>query len=225
MGRFYTLILVLLLLNPLKASADMVDTNNGLCTRPRDGLIGNYVSSLFYCLNYNRSNSRYVFFDGVETIYINPSSPKGIFNWGRWLPISDICPPGHELDRITGKCNDTLPKPEKNLGTTQCKRVGFTATGNPINQGTGNKLQLETDYTAPGLSPLAFQRYYNSTPIAISNRMGINWQFSYARSINVIDTQNAKVIRDDGKAYQFRKIYDVWLADLDVMDKLTELTT
>ncbi|MFA5982408.1 MAG: DUF6531 domain-containing protein [Methylococcaceae bacterium] len=95
--------------------------------------------------------------------------------------------------------------------------------GNPINQGTGNKLQLEVDYGPTGISPLLFNRYYNNTATSVPNIIGNHWQYSYARSIKAINDKNAKAIRDDSKTYSFRKIYDEWVGELDITDSLTEL--
>jgi len=51
----------------------------------------------------------------------------------------------------------------KNLGNS-CPPKGECRTDHPINIGAANKFRAETDYRAPGTSPLAFVRYYNSFP-------------------------------------------------------------
>ena len=50
---------------------------------------------------------------------------------------------------------------------------------NPINGGTGNKYQLETDYEGVGLHPLVFQRYFNSTDTQ-AGALGKKWGHSYS---------------------------------------------
>lgn len=53
-------------------------------------------------------------------------------------------------------CYRNTLDPVKNAGPP-CPRCG-----NPINPGTGNKYEKETDYVGPGIYPLTFVRHYNS---------------------------------------------------------------
>jgi hypothetical protein len=50
---------------------------------------------------------------------------------------------------------------------------------NPINGGTSNKVQLETDYQGDGIYPLVFQRHYNSKATETS-AVGNYWRSSYS---------------------------------------------
>ncbi|MDZ4152041.1 MAG: DUF6531 domain-containing protein, partial [Methylicorpusculum sp.] len=69
---------------------------------------------------------------------------------------------------------------EKNLGQLAC---GAVSGGNPINIGTGNKYQLESDYQGAGDFPLVFERTYNSNKSTFSERFGASsgWRHSYER--------------------------------------------
>jgi YD repeat-containing protein len=57
--------------------------------------------------------------------------------------------------------------------------------GNPINFGLGRKVQIETDYAAPGDSRLSFQRYYEVHVSAtyVSSRIGRDWNHSFNRAL------------------------------------------
>lgn len=116
--------------------------------------------------------------------------------------IAATCPSDSTNDFNTDSCR--LPViPEKNLGTTKCNNVGFSPTGNPINQGTGKKLQIETDLTSTSLSLLNFQRFYNSVPPSSRNFIGNNWQHTYSQLIIPIADTEVNVIKNDGKTYSF----------------------
>ncbi|HSD70041.1 MAG TPA: DUF6531 domain-containing protein, partial [Woeseiaceae bacterium] len=76
-----------------------------------------------------------------------------------------ICPEGYQFggsipDRYCYR-NDSDVDMGKNLGCPD-KTLGQCVAGNPINTGTGNKYQVETDFTGTGENPLVFRRYYNS---------------------------------------------------------------
>ncbi len=82
----------------------------------------------------------------------------------RWRDA--ICPDGYKMksgaypDRYCYR-NDNQSELGKDLGCP-VKNEGSCSVGNPINAGTGNKYQVEKDYTGTGPNPLSFQRFYNS---------------------------------------------------------------
>jgi YD repeat-containing protein len=113
----------------------------------------------------------------------------------------------------------------KNLGACPLGACSFDMmTGNPVNTGTGNKYQVETDYTGSGPFPLSFKRYYNSDVGALTSRIGTQWRHSYDRVVKVIDPTTVAVVMADGKTYQFTLNAGQWTPDADVVDRLEELT-
>ena len=112
---------------------------------------------------------------------IPPPDWRGEVGWSNW---GEFCNLGPGWDWGTnGQCvlniPDTQPNPDKNNGD-KCSGVG-----NPIDPGTGNKFQLETDYIANDGSDLVFRRAYNSSPdtvyrkyysnCAASGPLGTSW--------------------------------------------------
>ena len=91
--------------------------------------------------------------------------------------------------------------------------------GNPIMPGTGNKLQVETDYVGSGSFPIVYTRTYNSLAT-----LGSGWRDSYARSIKVVKSPlitTPTAIRGDGKAWTFRMVAGYWASDGDVNARLS----
>ena len=90
------------------------------------------------------------------------------------------------------------PETRKNLGQPE-----FCPVGNPINQATGNKFQVETDYVSPVSGGLTLQRYYNSrTPTHGS--LGTHWQSTYDRRLDTrYQESTLTMIRADGKHHVF----------------------
>lgn len=82
--------------------------------------------------------------------------------------------------------------------------------GNPINSGTGNKLQVETDIPANGL--LGFVRYYNSAITAFTHAFGQHWTNTYTRRVQnrPDDPNTALVLRPDGQANKFVFANGAW---------------
>lgn len=96
--------------------------------------------------------------------------------------------------------------------------------GNPINIGTGNKFQLESDYQGAGDVPLVFERSYNSDAATVSERLGTDsgWRHSYERSItSAANSSLATAYRADGSAYDFTLTGNNWLPAADVNLKLS----
>ncbi|MDD1620175.1 MAG: DUF6531 domain-containing protein, partial [Methylococcaceae bacterium] len=110
--------------------------------------------------------------------------------------------------------------PLKNTGQPSCP----LSAGNPINIGTGNKYQPETDYQGGGDFPLTFECVYNSDTSTFSEGFGTasGWRHSYERSI--VSTANTSLVvayRHDGRAYNFSLVGSGWLPVADVNLRLS----
>src|SRR5258706_16008507 len=84
-----------------------------------------------------------------------------------------------------GRCRVLSPK---DLGEPckQCKKPCPTC-GNPINTGTGNKYQAETDLNAAVAGGLSLKRYYNSgRESPLTKVFGGFWQHNYSRKVFVL---------------------------------------
>jgi len=94
---------------------------------------------------------------------------------------------------------------------------------NPINAGTGNKWQHETDLSGGPLG-LAFDRYYNASTTTAPSSLGAGWSHAYSRSSTIQGAGSwVTVRRNDGKTYNFQLSAGLWVADADVPDHLEEL--
>jgi YD repeat-containing protein len=117
----------------------------------------------------------------------------------------------------TGKCEIS---PKSNGGSICPNNIDH---GNPINAGSGNKWQHETDLTG-GAFGLTFDRYYNASTTANSSNIGAGWSHAYTRNSTVLSTGTWVTIRrNDGKEYNFQLSAGLWVTDVDVPDRLEEL--
>lgn len=92
--------------------------------------------------------------------------------------------------------------------------------GNPINAGTANKYQLETDYAGRGPFPLVFDRHYNSQS-TLSGELGANWT-AYAKLTN-IGASSLNAQRPSGRILRFSLANGLWKPDADITDKIEKL--
>jgi YD repeat-containing protein len=82
-------------------------------------------------------------------------------------------------------------------GPVACNVAPGTVQGDPIQVGTGNSYQVETDYTGAGNFPIVVKRHYNSED-------GV-WRFSYTRGLDVVpdlgvlDPRIVTAVRDTGR--------------------------
>jgi RHS repeat-associated protein len=112
----------------------------------------------------------------------------------------------------------------KNQGPQNCQ-------GNPINAGTGNKFQSESDYATTGSTTLAITRSYNSitslnpTTEALGQPFGRHWRGTYSRAV-VENNQSRVVYRPDGRAfnYAFDSSAQRWQSDADITSALVQLS-
>ena len=106
----------------------------------------------------------------------------------------------------------------KNLGDCACSVASAgTAEGNPINAGTGNKYQAETDYTGGPATGLSLTRAYNSLDAA-SSAFGTKWHSTWHRgAIVAAGGSTVTVTRADGRQELFTKnAAGAYVADADV---------
>jgi len=101
------------------------------------------------------------------------------------------------------------------------KPICAQAQGNPINAGTGNKVQEEVDYTGTGPFPLQLTRTYNSQ---ITNGIGsgVGWRSHYGTRVLTPNATTVWLSRPDGKQYTYTLTGGIWTADADVTDKLVQ---
>jgi RHS repeat-associated protein len=119
---------------------------------------------------------------------------------------------------------DPVPAPDKSLGSNEnTKGTPNICCGNPINTGTGNKFQTESDYAGTDL--LKFVRYYNSAPTAPTNLLGSHWTNTYTRRVDYLASAPSVAVlrRPDGSGFTYNLISGIWTADADVVAKLVQL--
>jgi RHS repeat-associated protein len=110
--------------------------------------------------------------------------------------------------------------PPKNLGKPNC------CEGNPVNPGTGNKLQIESDYAGAPNIHLEFRRYYNSQDASPRGTLGYNWHSTYHRGLTPPSASgnSVQITRADGRVDTFtRNSAGAWQADPDVTSRLSEV--
>ena len=106
----------------------------------------------------------------------------------------------------------------KNLGCP-AKSTGQCTAGNPINIGTGNKYQAESDFAGVGPNPLRFQRYYNSHAALSDSPNGFH-RFNYGNSASPVrafldpeQKGNAKAMAIDSIGVNWRHTYQRGVVD------------
>ncbi|MGH9696230.1 MAG: DUF6531 domain-containing protein, partial [Bryobacteraceae bacterium] len=104
----------------------------------------------------------------------------------------------------------------------------------PVQPGTGNKLQVETDYRGSGPLALIFTRVYNSAyKLNDYNRtsgdpLGLNWSGNYFRSLDLTNSSNGSppgilAQRPNGQMLYFRLSGSAWVPDADITDTFERL--
>lgn len=112
----------------------------------------------------------------------------------------------------------------KSLGDPCCNAVG-----NPINAGTGNKYQKETDFNLS--EELQLVRYYNSSEQRIDAYFGDSWRHTYDRRMDYASgnredgsfVESAVFIRQDGKILSFFREDGHWIPETGVQDRLVDI--
>jgi YD repeat-containing protein len=151
--------------------------------------------------------------DGVETVV-------GLNDGSTYLSADPSCSiEGSSYAACAYNPNNVLI--DKNIGDPSCD----CDVGNPLNITTGGKLQPEADYLGTGGVALNMRRTYNSNSIR-NGRYGARWTGTYTSFI-VFDSTYPNVVnvrRDSGKEFTFTASGSTYVADGDVMDKLTRQT-
>ena len=115
----------------------------------------------------------------------------------------------------------------KNLGNCACSATNAgAAAGNPINAGTGNKYQTETDFIGGPATGLSLTRAYNSLDAA-SSAFGSKWHSTWHRgAIAAAGGSTVTVTRADGRQELFTKNgAGAYVADADVTSVLSAQPT
>ena len=96
---------------------------------------------------------------------------------------------------------------------------------NPINAATGNKFQIETDFTAASNTGLGLTRYYNSQDTT-SSAFGPNWHSTWHHGLTV-NGNVVTVTRADGRqdVFTLNVSGPYYVADPDVLDRLIPAST
>ena len=118
--------------------------------------------------------------------------------------------------------------PEFDIGSHM---VAFV--GDPVNLSNGNKVQLQTDFSANYPNPLSFSRTYNSfawlSAGLIGQKIGIGWRTNWDRSIVQSGPQQGyntvTAVRDDGTSYVFdyQTTTQTWTGPTNVFAVLTQV--
>jgi RHS repeat-associated protein len=113
-----------------------------------------------------------------------------------------------------------------NGGGGMCQKVASPVgkpilglVGDPINVGTGNLFEAQTDFTAAPQTQLSFTRYYNSADTS-SAGLGVGWHSTYHRGLSATSSA-VTVTRADGRQDIYLKTGSNYVPDPDVTSVLT----
>jgi RHS repeat-associated protein len=110
----------------------------------------------------------------------------------------------------------------KNEGPPPCPNC---AAGNPINGGTGNKFQVETDIEPAYESGVKLARTYNSVLGDERTFFGSGWRHTWDRKIEPLTATSVQAARPDGKRFSFHSSGTDWIGDPDIPDRLEKVGT
>lgn len=155
--------------------------------------------------------------DSKDANITNSGVPDG---WGGSCSVS---PPANTPNSDTSK-NNSVPNttnPDKNNGVPD-NSCPPTCDGNPINSATGNKFQVETDFSGVISSDLELSRTYNSQDTT-ATAFGANWHSTWHRSaIPSASNKTVSVTGTDGKTNTFtQNATGLWTSDPDVTSTLS----
>lgn len=160
---------------------------------------------------------------GPTDIAIGPPYQKPDGTW--WQERAQIAsnPDGSvSVDTYEGPASDVSGLPVTNhvLVKNEGPPDPTSCIGNPINAGTANKYQAETDYRARGAFPLELARHYNSQS-TLSGELGANWT-AFAKLTNIgANSLNAQ--RPSGRILSFNLLNGLWQPDADITDQIEKL--
>ena len=108
----------------------------------------------------------------------------------------------------------------------RCENQPPAKTNNPIHIIMGNKYKYAVDLSASTISPISFQRHYNSHDKRSSD-LGFSWRHNF--EISVVASQDGKlatVNRPDGVSIEFNNFLNTgWVTDLGVSSTLSKTPT
>jgi RHS repeat-associated protein len=125
-------------------------------------------------------------------------------------------------DMPTSPANPTPPMTPAADSNRNCPSVPNAFCGNPVNAATGNKLQIETDFTGAANTGLSLKRTYNSQDTGVTP-FGARWRSQW-RSGLVVSGNTVTVTRSDGQQNVFTKNGAVYTATPDVRDVLSAIS-
>ena len=112
--------------------------------------------------------------------------------------------------------------PDTNLPPDcQCDKL----SGNPIDNTTGNKYQVEQDYSGAGPFPLKLIRHYNSLAGGSASAFGSNWSHEFGGHIQQVSATLVNVVKGDNKVLSFYLTSGAWKPNADVNSRLTQLSS
>jgi len=95
------------------------------------------------------------------------------------------------------------PSPRNDAGSAGADPLAPPAiVGNPISLFTGNKREVETDFSLPGAA-LAFRRFYNSANEAWRSGVGQGWSHTYAVTLFATPDGARELLQSDGRRLHF----------------------
>ncbi len=151
----------------------------------------------------------------TQKVYRGPTCDLRSTDWGLVRRDRSVeCPEGRWSGATGSHCyrQDTRLDVGKNLGCPKTDQ-GQCTVGNPINIGSGNKYQVETDFTGTGPNPLQFRRFYNSLA-GRTNGLNKLYRFSGANhalpvraSIDPDQASGVRVMATDSIGVNWRHTY------------------
>jgi len=111
----------------------------------------------------------------------------------------------------------------KNNGASCPVGGGKKFFGNPINAGTGNKVEVERDYASRRLN---FTRTYNSNGDIPNTALGPRWIHSFQLHVDYVafsPTGEVNIQREDGRNVRFHQSGTSWIGDADNVDRLVRM--
>ncbi|TCV97790.1 RHS repeat-associated protein [Luteibacter rhizovicinus] len=132
---------------------------------------------------------------------------------------------GYDVGRNRGACDCSGGN-----GSDSGPAPGSPLKNDPVNVGTGNKYEQDTDYTAPD-GYLTFRRFYNSVggEGLFARPLGLAWRHSFQRELYPANTNGGRATiivayRPDGSSAQFRRpsTGTTWFNDYDTQNLFSE---
>jgi len=159
-------------------------------------------------------------------------SYNGVHNclWRAPHPAGGFSVSGRQINPWSFNTTTQYFPPKNNGGS--CPKCG-----NPINPGAGNKYQIESDYSPPGVFAPRWGRTYNNwytyhrTQIGVYGPLamdaGTNWQFTYGQGRTVVGTDDGALVTvglADGRFFYFEWNGSAYVSDADISHRLQRLT-